>query len=515
MTALDNKGNVVTGLTAADFTIRDEGKLRPVAFFRFDGAPPSPAPALPADRRPAPAVVSNRTDPAGESPLNVCALVLDALNTPAEQNVLVRAQMMRYLKALAPRTRVAIFSMGKELRTLHDFTDDGESLRARPEKATLAMPLDSVTDFTRSVEEAEQLVKILGGTGSEEAIAEIMKNALSAESMANSAARARRLERTLAAMDALGKHLAGIPGRKSLVWIGAGVAMFSLDMSKRPPYTIRDDFRPKVESASRRLAQEGVILYLVDSKGLQSPREFEASFALPRSAIETGRFEKQVDAENISADPLPTMRLMAKITGGRYLFNTNDMTLGFQQVAADLRGSYTLGFYAPEAPDEKWHKLKVQVKRSGIEVRHREGYLFGAAPPQTPDWTNETWSAAFSNPVGSSAIQLTASLEPAPGGERLLNLTIGVDRVQFRSENGDFTADLRVAVGELTAEGLTAPPHAAKLAVNVSASKWEESNKTGIPFHRQWKPAPDATRLRVVVLDANTGQYGSVDLKLP
>ena len=193
----------------------------------------------------------------------------------------------------------------------------------------------------------------------------------------------------------------------------------------------------------------------------------------------------------------------------------NDMTLGFQQVAADLRGSYTLGFYAPEAPDEKWHKLKVQVKRSGIEVRHREGYLFGAAPPQTPDWTNETWSAAFSNPVGSSAIQLTASLEPAPGGERLLNLTIGVDRVQFRSENGDFTADLRVAVGELTAEGLTAPPHAAKLAVNVPASKWEESNKTGIPFHRQWKPAPDATRLRVVVLDANTGQYGSVDLKLP
>ncbi len=511
VTVLDKKGNAVTGLSAADFTIQDGGKTRPIAFFRFDGEPPSPPTSTPApsDTADRPAVVSNRADRAGESPLNICALVLDTLNTPAEQNVQVRAQMMRYLKALAPRTRVAIFSMGQELRVLHDFTDDPASLRARLEKVTLGIPADSATDFTGSIIEAEQLVKVFDDFPG---IIGILQNSLAAESMANSASRARRLERSLGAMEALGKHLAGIPGRKNLVWIGAGVSMFSLETAKAPLYTIRDDFESKVQATSRRLAQDGVVLYIVDSKGLRPPEDLQANYIRPRSAVD-GNFERQSEAEKNSADPLPAMRKMAGITGGRYLFNTNDLTLGFQQVAADLRGSYTLGFYAPEEPDDKWHKLKVQVKRSGVDVRHRDGYQFSAGPPKTLAWTDETWSAAFSNPVGSSAIALAAALEPAPGGERRLKLTIGVDGIEFRSERGNALADLQVAVGELDAQGLAGSPNAVKFSVNVPASKWDETANTGISFERQWTAGPDATRIRVVVLDVNTGQYGSVDLK--
>jgi VWFA-related protein len=419
--------------------------------------------------------------------------------------------MMRYLKALAPRTRVAIFTMGQELRVLHDFTDDPASLRARLEKVTLGIPADSATDFTRSVDDAEQLVALFREFPG---IIGILQNSLAAESMANSASRARRLERSLGAMEALGKHLSGIPGRKNLVWIGAGVSMFSLETAKAPLYTIRDDFESKVQSTSRRLAQDGVVLYIVDSKGLKPPEDLQASYIRSRPATETGNFDRQSDAEKSSADPLPAMRKMAGITGGRYLFNTNDFTLGFQQVAADLRGSYTLGFYAPEEPDDKWHKLKVQVKRPGAEVRHRDGYQFSAPPPQTLEWTAETWSAAFSNPVGSSAIALTAALAPAAGGERRLNLTMGVDGIEFRSESGNALADLQIAVGELGADGLAGSPNAVKLSVNVPASKWDETAKTGISFERQWKPSPDATRVRVVVLDINTGRYGSVDLKL-
>ena len=74
------------------------------------------------------------------------------------------------------------------------------------------------------------------------------------------------------------------------------------------------------------------------------------------------------------------MTLMANITGGRYFFNTNDLTTGFQQALTDLRGSYTLGFYAPEEPDNKWHKLTVKVKRPRVTVRYREGYLARGRP---------------------------------------------------------------------------------------------------------------------------------------
>ena len=58
--------------------------------------------------------------------------------------------------------------MGGELRVVHDFTDDAAALRARLANVTLGMPLETVTDFTQSVIEAEQLLTALGGMPSRE-----------------------------------------------------------------------------------------------------------------------------------------------------------------------------------------------------------------------------------------------------------------------------------------------------------------------------------------------------------
>ena len=40
VTALDKKGQAVTDLRLEDFTIQENGKPRPIAFFRYDGGPP-------------------------------------------------------------------------------------------------------------------------------------------------------------------------------------------------------------------------------------------------------------------------------------------------------------------------------------------------------------------------------------------------------------------------------------------------------------------------------------------
>jgi VWFA-related protein len=513
VTALDKKGQAVTDLRAEDFTIQDNGKVRPVTFFKYDGEPSAEPAILPLP----PGVFSNRADLSPGPPRNVTAFVLDELNTPTLQNMRVRATATRYLNALAPRTRVAIFYLGTRLRILHDFTDDADSLRKRIEQAVLAMPLTYETDFSRSVIEAEQFVDMFKGDPAMEQLAEEMKRTqLEQEMLLNAASRRARLETTLAAMESLGQHLAGIPGRKNLVWISGGISMLSVTgaMGMGPHGSI-ESFEDKVRQTSQRLAQQGVVLYIVDAKGLDSATMMTAESigAVPMRG--RGRFEPQQDAETVSSDATPAMEMLSSITGGRYLRNSNDLMDGFKKAASDLEGSYTLGFYVTDSPDNKWHTLKAGVKRTGVSLRHRKGYLAEADAATSALWTNEKAMAVIANPIGSSAVQVTAGFGPAPGEPGMLqvNLRIETGSVQFQTSGQVREAHLEFLFGERAPDGTTRLSTDTP-AVRVAAENWDTAQEEGLRYTRRWKPAPGALSLRVVVRDMITGQYGTLDIPL-
>ncbi len=228
VTVLDGDGNPMAGLCAGDFTIEDEGRPRSVAFCHFDGGPPSPQP-----RAPLPAgVFTNMVEIVGDAPRNISAIVLDGLNTPPEHNARVRSHVMKYLKELPPETRIAVYHMGQRLSILHDFTDDAASLCEKVEKARLEMPLETITDYQQSVIEAEQLVDMFEDAPEVE---EMARTQLNMEMASNAAARRSRMERSLAAMEALGKHLAGIPGRKSMIWVRHREGYFAEDSTAPQP----------------------------------------------------------------------------------------------------------------------------------------------------------------------------------------------------------------------------------------------------------------------------------------
>jgi VWFA-related protein len=515
VTVLDRKGNAVSGLEASDFTVLDDGKPRQVSFFRFDGGP-AVAASKPLRQAPVvlalpPGVYTNRPELGTEAPRTITALVLDSLNTPPAQGMMARAQMMRYLRELAPNTRVAIFQLGRQLRILHDFTDDAASLRSRVEKATVGMPPNTVTDYAESIVEAEAFVNMFPPE-MQASIEDLERTMLEVESMANSAARRYRMEVSLAAMEALGKHLAGIPGRKNLVWIGGGFSMVAITgtMGMGPRGSI-EDFEAKVRATSRKLAQDGVILYIVDSKGIELPSDLSAASRQPLPPRGRGRFEPQMDTEAASNDPRPAMELMAAITGGRYLHNTNDLAAGFKQTSADMQGSYTLGFYMTGDPDDKWHKLKVRVKRSGVEVRHREGYLADSVPAQPVKWDNDIWRTTFANPVGSSVIPMTAQLSRTLSGNIAMTLLVDPNAIQFQPDGSNMKAELEIGVADCAADGSMHSTRGPFVA-SVPAEEWKEAPKKGLAYQREWKPTDGTSRVRVIVHDVRSGQYGSLEV---
>jgi hypothetical protein len=52
-----------------------------------------------------------------------------------------------------------------------------------------------------------------------------------------------------------------------------------------------------------------------------------------------------------------------------------EATMAAKNVVADLGNQYLVGYTPKKALDGKYRKLKIEVNRRGLYVRHRGGYL--------------------------------------------------------------------------------------------------------------------------------------------
>jgi VWFA-related protein len=110
-----------------------------------------------------------------------------------------------------------------------------------------------------------------------------------------------------------------------------------------------------------------VAIYPVDPRGL-APFEFDLSTA-GQAAVSLTNNTKMLD------NTIDTLRILAEETDGRALVNTNDMDRGLRQIVRDTSAYYLLGYTSPVQADGKFHKINVKLKRPGLQVRARPGYM--------------------------------------------------------------------------------------------------------------------------------------------
>src|SRR5207247_1266411 len=68
-------------------------------------------------------------------------------------------------------------------------------------------------------------------------------------------------------------------------------------------------------------------------------------------------------------------RTLADATDGLAIVDTNLLDAGLRRIVADLTSYYLLGYYSSAKLDGKFHTITVRVKRPGVQVRARRGYL--------------------------------------------------------------------------------------------------------------------------------------------
>jgi VWFA-related protein len=207
--------------------------------------------------------------------------------------------------------------------------------------------------------------------------------------------------------------LSGLSGRKAIVLVSdgvearpgealyrtwsqtfGGVPIFRTDAHRAFLQASRNDLSNDFDDLARCANGRRVSFYTLSPAGAARVRAVSAESRLMDD-------EGLTIDQGLSAEVL--MAHMAGTTGGRPLVNSSALAEQLDQVSEELSNYYSLAFEPEHVGDGKYHRLEVDVKRSGLRIRHREGYV-DVSPSQRME--DRTLAAAMhgisDNPLGIS-----------------------------------------------------------------------------------------------------------------
>ncbi len=118
--------------------------------------------------------------------------------------------------------------------------------------------------------------------------------------------------------------------------------------------------------------------YPVDPRGLAvvaTPMDYQDLPQTPKNLTTLPADKGLVADATDMRERLEALRTLATATDGS-MTETNDLKGGLKKIADDLSDYYLLGYYSTNAKaDGTFRKITVRVKRPGVEVRARRGYL--------------------------------------------------------------------------------------------------------------------------------------------
>jgi VWFA-related protein len=508
--AAGRDGRPIRDLQASEITVMQDGRPQAVALFEVvsssQATPPEPLP---------PNVFSNQIKSGGAPITSVTAIVLDALNTQFQDRVYAQEQVRAFLRRLTPKDRVALYILGSRLVVLHDYTTDTQSLLDKLEKFRGSQILDFLLATSDQAREAQAAAFANRDAPGPAAANPPLPDALAAatEKVA-SFDQAARILTTIRALTAISDHLAGVPGRKNLVWVSAGFPLrLGLESNMAVDSTVsRDSFTPEFQALVRSLNSSQVAVYPVDARGLMTPPE-TSTITPNRSARST------VPPPPTFYNPITTnqdaMLDIANQTGGRAAISTNDLAGAVRRAADDAEVSYVVGYYAPETSlDGRYHTIQVKTSRPGVELRHRRGYLAVREPTVPAADRRALLTRALLNPVEGTALQVNARVDRA-GSQFAITAQVLPGGILVEPKDGKLTGtlDLMIAFRDASGAGQVAAFQTFNLA--LTPENYRKLAETGLILERKIAPPIDKPlTIRIVARDPATGATGSLTVPL-
>jgi VWFA-related protein len=503
---LNKKGEPVGDLTEKDFTVFDKGQEQKIAFFSKEGAEDSPTNLPPL----APGVVSNRYanyTSGGQThlaplPTSVTMILLDGLNTAFDDQLYSKEALIKVLAQLRPSDRVAVFALTDQLRVVHDFSSDTESLLAAVQRhqKNVSEPLSSSAHHDANT-----------GTIAFDLLLDYANYQIANFSQA------QRIRTTLAALQAISHYVAGMPGRKNLIWISGG---FPTVIGQGFFGRAREaDFSDEIQHALRTLNDVGIAIYPVDPRGVMGGFETTPSTDTavkgPNPLRRPGpRAPEDRRADDQIMQTRGNLRDIADRTGGAAFVDTNDLAAGIRHAMDDARVSYALA-YSPSHNrwDGSFRQIKIKVNRPGAEAHYRQGYFAYPDTPHDPKQRLRVIADALNSPLPSTGLGLVAGVgRKSEGGPSTIVRTVVDAHETAYQQNAagkpEARLDFLLVIFDQQGERLH------ELTRSIRIVPDEAMLKNGIAITADLELPSQSARARLVVLDALSGAVGSVNIPL-
>ena len=492
----DKNGKPIEGLTADDFVVTEEGVRQDIAFVEYqklEGPTPAaaaqaaPAPAAPLQSTPVPGVVqAGIAPPASNGDIKyrdrrLVVLYFDLSATFPPDQVRAYDAALKYIATqMQPADLIAIMSFNNgAVRVKQDFTDNKETLRQVIEKMLYGEDKDG--DGVRDPE--------IEGTEFGQNDAEF--NVFSTD-------------RQLSALQSAMQMLKPFPEQKSLVYFASNLRLNGTDNNAQ--------LRATTNAAIR----ANVAIFPVDARGLVASAPI--GDATQRSPGGIGMFTGQLAQASMSRfqRSQDTLYALAKDTGGKAMFDFNDLSLGIVQAADAQSSYYIIGYYSTHtATDGKFRRVKIALAKSAdYELAYRQGY-YG-----DKEWTKQSGAERerqleealmLENPITDITIALELNyfqLNRAeyfvpvavkiPGRELALAKSRGAQRLTL-----DFIAEIKDDYG------ITQANMRDKLDAKLTDSTVEQLAAQPIHFDTGFTLLPGKYVIKFLARDAEAGRVGT------
>jgi len=540
---LDKEGHPIKSLKADDFTLTEGGVPQRIASFServAEAAKPAPPPVLP------PHVTTNRpvVMQANAENKTIAVLLLDGLNTPPQDQIFVKQQMLKFLaRQYDPNTKLAVIALTNKLAVLQNFTQDPLLLRGALDRYTAETPAMARTggqiDTTSPLASAPTvnlpaqatggpttsgpdpgLPATLAAGGSNSSIAEdiaYMMDRFQKES--ENFSRDTRVSTTLAALEQISRFMSGQGGRKVLLWFSTGFP-FSVVGDSPSAMEAERNYGDQIRRTINLLNDAHVATYTIDAGGLipsslgdpsQSGRDPDGKVHL---GIDANRALSGESFQRFSTHD--AMETIARDTGGRYFGNTNDLNNAIQSALHESSSYYMLGYYPSNKKwDGKFRNIKLQVNRPGTQLRYRRGYF--AVNPS--DWRKDngerTLTAALTgNSLPSTEVTFMArALPPQPDSDTVVEFAVDPSTLSFEAEaENHYRSTLQFEVQAFTPEGKLVKAEVQTAEASLPEPTYERVRKQELPMSVPIRLGPGKYTLRLGVRDNLTGLFGTSEL---